>query len=223
MSPSAADDLIFRLTTGWEQAVVPRVLIGLVGFLILFLTVRSIWKRDCTALAAALWLIAGGVFLAFSAYPQQIIHFVIRTEYMTRIRVIMGGVSVLVLLITLESIRRTHLQERYALLWVATALVILTCVLFPHAVDLLRAATGMEYGTAIAAVALTFLVLVAFHFSISVSAMQSKQAKVAQRLAILEARLRELERDATRETEKNPPPSARAATVSSENDEIPGL
>ena len=196
MNPTVVDDLIFRLTTGWGKAVIPRALIGLIGVLILAFIVRSIWKRDWSVFGAVLWLIAGGVFLTFSFFPQQIIHFVVSTEYMTRIRLLMGGVSVLVLLITLESIRRTHLQERYALLWVATALVLLACVLFPHAVDLLRAVTGMEYATAIAAVAFTFLVLVAFHFSISMSAMQSKQSKVAQKLAILEARVRELEQNA---------------------------
>jgi hypothetical protein len=98
-----------------------------------------------------------------------------------------------VLYITFESIRRTHLQEKYALLWVATALIILISVLFPNAVSLFRAVTGMEYATAIATVSFTFLVMVAFHFSISLSAMQTKHSKVAQRIAILEARINKLE------------------------------
>lgn len=196
MNSSGFNDLVFRLTTGWEEATVQRVIIGLIGILILAVTMRWMWKRDCNLLVAALWVIVGSAFLVFSIYPQQVIKFVIGTEYMTRIRTIMGGVSLLVLFITLESLRRTHLQERYALLWVATALVILACVLFPHAVDLLRAVTGMEYAAAIAAVAFTFLVLVAFHFSISMSSMQSKQSKVAQRLAILEARVKKLEQNA---------------------------
>ena len=45
------------------------------------------------------------------------------------------------------------------------------------------------------AVAFTFLVLVAFHFSIALSAIQSRESKMAQRVALLEARLNQLERD----------------------------
>ena len=104
------------------------------------------------------------------------------------------------LLITLESIRVTRLQERYALLWVVTALVILAATLFPEAVNLVRAVMGMRYDEAVLAVAFTFLVLLAFHFSISVSALQSKLAKTAQRIALLDARIDELEKQlATRD------------------------
>jgi len=107
----------------------------------------------------------------------------------------MGGVSLIVLLITLESIRKTHLQERYALLWVTTAVVILMGCFFPDVVALFRAVTGMEYGAAMAAVAFVFLVMVSFHFSISLSSLGSKQSQIAQRVAILEERIREMERE----------------------------
>ncbi len=196
MRTGIVDENILRYAVGWNEAIMPRTIIALLGGLVLILTIRTIWKRDCSFLAGLLWLVAGAVMLAFSFYPQEIINSVIRTEYLTRIRMIMGGVSVIVLLVTFESIRRTHLQERYALLWVATALVVLLCAFLPDAVALFRAVTGMEYATAMVAVAFTFLVLVAFHFSIAMSAMQSDQSKLAQRIAILEARLRRLEEKA---------------------------
>jgi len=187
------DNMAIRYATGWEDAIFYRIFIGLVGLLLLVFTGRVTWKRDCSILTGLLWIIAGIVLIVFSFIPQKMIEFVISTEYLTRIRIIMGLVSVLVLYITFESIRRTHLQEKYALLWVATALIILISVLFPNAVSLFRAVTGMEYATAIATVSFTFLVMVAFHFSISLSAMQTKHSKVAQRIAILEARINKLE------------------------------
>ncbi|MDD4870174.1 MAG: DUF2304 domain-containing protein [Kiritimatiellae bacterium] len=187
------DNVTRRYAMGWEGAIFQRVCIGLVGLLVLMLAGRVTWKRDCSILTGILWLIAGGILVTFSAIPQKVIEFVISTEYLNRIRVIMGLVSILVLYITFESIRRTHLQEKYALLWVVTALIILISVLFPDAVSLFRAVTGMEYATAIATVSFTFLVMVAFHFSISLSAMQTDHTKVAQRVAILEARLKKLE------------------------------
>ena len=120
--------------------------------------------------------------------------------------------SVVVLLITLESIRRTHLQERYALLWVGTGIVILVCVLFPRAVVLLRMLTGMRYTQALTAVTFTFLVLVAFHFSISISSSRSNQARIAQRLAILEERLRNLESRGGREAGDGGPQAGKETT-----------
>jgi hypothetical protein len=193
MNPDKFDTEILRYATGWDAAVVPRSIIALFGALVLLLTLRVIWKRNCGVPAALLWLIVGAASLTFACIPQQIVNSVMRSEYLLRLRVVMGGLSLLVLLITLESIRKTRLQERYALLWVATALAILLCALFPQAVNLFRAVTGMQYGTAVAAVAFTFLVLVAFHFSISMSAMEIDRDKIAQKVALLEFRLKELE------------------------------
>jgi len=192
-TPSDMQVLTERLITGWDAAIGWRMTFGVLALLILGLTVRLILKRDCSPIIAALWLVLGAVLGLFALFPQQFVDTVIKTEYMVRIRAIAGGISVLVLLITFESLRRTHLQERYALLWVATALVVLTAALFPGVVALFRAVTGMTYVSAVLAVTFTFLFLVAFHFSISVSGLQSGQSKIAQRLAVLEARLKRLE------------------------------
>lgn len=202
MTPVDLDQAMIGYVTSWAHAVVPRVAIGLLGLGVLSLTCRAYWRKRCSTITACLWLLAGVVLSVFAVIPGDFIRFVISTPYMMRIRFIVAAVSVLVLLITWESIRRTHLQERYALLWITTALILFVCALFPQTVALFRAVTGMEYATAIVAVAFTFLVLVAFHFSISMSAIQSKHSKVAQRVAILEARLKKLE-EALAEKGKN--------------------
>jgi len=192
-------DLAQRLVTGWDQAVLLRGVIGVAGALILWLAGRALFRRSGHALAAVLWILAGLAAVAFGFFAQNMINRIVSTEYLLRVRIIFGTLSVIVLLFTLDSIRRTHLQERYALLWVATAFVILLAALFPHAVDLFRAVTGMDYVSAIVAVAFTFLVLVAFHFSIALSAIQSRESKMAQRVALLEARLNRLERDRSKD------------------------
>lgn len=179
--------------TGWHDAIAPRIMIGLLGILILGLLIRTVVSGKISLVPTVLWLLAGGLLILFALFPQELIRTVISTEYVVRMRVMMGFVSVLVLLITLESTRRARLQERYALLWVATALVILICVFFPNVVNLLRLLMGMNYTAAVMSVAFTFLTLVLFHFSISMSISQGKQSRIAQRLALLEARVRELE------------------------------
>ena len=113
---------------------------------------------------------------------------------MMRIRVLMGVVSVGVFLITLLAIRGYKLREKYAVLWLATAAMITLAAFFPHVVDVAREWFGMQFVTSVVAVVFTFLILVSFHFSIALSALNDKAAATASRCAILEARIHELER-----------------------------
>jgi len=193
MNDAVLDDVMLQYVLGWHEAVVQRVLIGLVAAVILGLTAGYVWRKQCTVVAALIWAVIGLALLVFALIPQQVITAVVSTEYVTRVRLIGGALSVLVLLVSLESIRRTHLQERYAILWVTTAGVVLLCAVIPSMVALLRAVMGMEYAGAIVAVAFTFLVLVSFHFSISLSALRSRHVRVSQAVAILESRVRALE------------------------------
>ena len=211
VNPNELDESVLRFAMGWDSAVAARTMFALFGALVLILTIRVLWKRNCSPLAGLLWLLLGGVCVAFSIIPETIVTIVLSAEYLTRIRFIMGGISILVLLITLESIRTTRLQERYALLWVVTALVLLLCAIFPRAVDLFRAVTGMHYETALASVALIFLALVGFHFSTAMSAMESDRDKIAQKLAVLEKRVEELEVKLTKPNSIPRQPSSSAA------------
>ena len=199
---------LLQYATGWQEAWAFRAVAGLVGLLCSYALLRSFLGRASgwPYRVFILFLVVLGLLLAL--WPQQVVDLVIRTPYLDRVRILMGSISILVLLVTLESIRRSQLQERYALLWLATACVILTSALFPQTVGLFRMVTGMEYATALVAVAFTFLVMVAFHFSISFSYLRLKQAKVTQRLAILEERLRRLE-----ETENSPTRASGAEEV----------
>lgn len=117
-----------------------------------------------------------------------------KATQMMRIRALMGAVSVGVFLITLLAIRGYKLREKYAVLWLATAATITLAAFFPQVMDAAREWFGMQYVTSVVAVVFVFLVLVAFHFSIALSALNDKAAATASRCAILEARLRELER-----------------------------
>lgn len=115
---------------------------------------------------------------------------------MTRIRWLMGATSCLVAGITLLTIRGYKLREKYAVLWLATAGTIFAAACFPGVMDVAREWLGMQYVTAVVAVIFVFLLLVAFHFSIALSALNDKAAATAERTAMLEARLARLEREA---------------------------
>jgi hypothetical protein len=198
MTPSELNSYI----TSWESAYISRVFIALLGIAIIAIAVAALIKKDFSLLAIFLALFASAFCLFFAVIPQETIRFVITTPYLTRIRIIMGSISFLVLLITLESVRRNNLQERYAILWVATALIIVFCAVFPAAVALLRAITGMSYVAVIVAVAFTFLILVAFHFSISLSRLTQKLTRIAQELAILKTHMEDHKRDQDNEEDR---------------------
>jgi hypothetical protein len=129
---------------------------------------------------------------------------------MMRIRVLMGTVSVVVFLITLLAIRSYKLREKYAVLWLATAVMIVLVAFFPELVETARLWFGMQYVTSVVAVVFVFLVLVSFHFSIALSALNDKAAATASRCAILEARLQELERRLGAEPPSKKDPDAHA-------------
>ena len=117
-----------------------------------------------------------------------------KATQMMRIRALMGAVSAGVFLITLLAIRSYKLREKYAVLWLATAAMITLAAFFPQVVDVAREWFGMQYVTSVVAVVFTFLIMVSFHFSIALSALNDKASATASRCAILEARIQELER-----------------------------
>ena len=116
-----------------------------------------------------------------------------------KLRVVTGLLSFLVLIATLEAVRRTRMRERYALLWVGTGFVILLFAIFPRsAMASLQRLTGMQYVTAVVMVIFGFLLLVAFHYSIMLSRLQDNQGRNARRIALLEARVEEFAKQTRR-------------------------
>jgi uncharacterized PurR-regulated membrane protein YhhQ (DUF165 family) len=139
----------------------------------------------------ALLVLAIPIAVAWKSWP-----WLMAASQMMRIRVLMGVVSIGVFLITLAAIRSYKLREKYAVLWLATAGMITLAAFFPQLMDIAREWFGMQYITSVVTVVFLFLVLVSFHFSIALSALNDKAAATASRCAILEARIQELERRA---------------------------
>lgn len=109
---------------------------------------------------------------------------------MGRIRAAVSAGALLLLFATFESIRRTQLKERYALLWVIPSLVILLLAFFPGVLDFVRSFFGMEYGSIMAGVAFLALMFAVFAICRTLSRNENNIARIAQRVALLEERLR---------------------------------
>ena len=96
------------------------------------------------------------------------------------------------ILLILELVRRKRLMERYALLWLASGS---SCSSSPPGVDCCPAiafAVGVHYPPALLfAVAFGVELLLLLHFSLAVSSLTDQNKVLAQRLALLQQRVDE--------------------------------
>ena len=108
---------------------------------------------------------------------------------------IAAAIASLVLLIAvLELVRRRRLREKYALLWILTAIVLLVLSVWRGAVTSIATALGVSYGpTVLFAVGALFVLVVLLHYSTVISALTDRTVVLSQQMALLEERLRKLE------------------------------
>ena len=106
--------------------------------------------------------------------------------------------SLLLILVVLELIRGRRLKERYALLWLATGIVLLVLSAWRGGLNTIAGWFGIgTYPPAILFAAATlFVILVLLHYSTVISRLSDQNVVLAQRLALLEARLTDGERRA---------------------------
>ena len=110
-----------------------------------------------------------------------------------RIQLAIGVMSLCLLLLVLELIRRGKLREQYSLLWLFTAVVILVFTFWPGLVGFIAKITGLFYLTALLVVSFLFLVMILLQFSIIISSLADRNKELAQHLAILKWRIQSLE------------------------------
>ena len=105
-----------------------------------------------------------------------------------RVSVVAAVVSLVLLFVVLELIRTRRLRERYALLWLLTAGVLLTLSLWRSGLDTIAGLVGIHYAPSMLfAVAAVFAVVVLLHYSTVLSRLSDENAILAQRVALLEA------------------------------------
>jgi len=85
-----------------------------------------------------------------------------------------------------DLIRRGMLKEQYALLWLASAIVLLVLSMWRGLLDTIALAVGVAYPPALLfLVAFLFLLLIVLHFSVIISSISEKNKKLSQEIAIL--------------------------------------
>jgi hypothetical protein len=112
----------------------------------------------------------------------------------TPLRVSLVGVaaSLLLILVVLELVRGRRLKERYALLWLATGVVLLVLSAWRGGLNTVAGWLGVTgYPPAVLfAVATRFILLVLLHYSTVISKLTDENVELAQRIALLEQSVR---------------------------------
>ena len=114
---------------------------------------------------------------------------------MTPLVVSLAGVvaSLALIVVVLELVRSRRLRERYALLWLLTGVVLLALSAWREGLNTVAGWTGVTgYPPAVLfAFGVFFIIVVLLHYSTVISKLADENVVLAQRLALLEARVRD--------------------------------
>jgi hypothetical protein len=136
-----------------------------------------------------------------------------------RLQLVAVAATALLLLGVLELVRRRRLLERYAILWLLSALVLLVLSAWKGLLGTIADAIGIRYPpSALFVIAFGFILVLLLHFSLAVSRLADQSKVLAQRLAMLEERQRTLEGELGGEAE----PGGRDARPAEEIAQTPG-
>ena len=109
-----------------------------------------------------------------------------------RVSIVAAVAALLLLFVIFELIRSRRLQERYAMLWLLTGIVILILALWRGLLSTIADSVGIAYPpSALFVLAAFFILLLLLHYSTVISTLADQNRILAQRLALLEHRLEE--------------------------------
>lgn len=121
---------------------------------------------------------------------------------MTTVSYIFGIVSAaLILIVVIELLRRRHLRERHAAWWFVAGVLALIAGVFPATLAWAAGALGIEIPlNLVFFVSIAILFLVCLQHSSELTQLESKTRILAERVAIMELQLKELEFDRPEDT-----------------------
>lgn len=118
--------------------------------------------------------------------------------------------AVIVLFIVVEMLRRGRLRERHAVWWIFAGLLALVAGIFPVTLDWAAGLLGVEVPTNLVFfVSIAVVLLVCLQHSAELTKLESKARALAERVSMLDMRLRALE--GVESSVAAAPPAARAA------------
>jgi len=115
-----------------------------------------------------------------------------------------GGV--VAFLLTVYWVRSRDLREKYAVLWLMVATLLLLCGLFPEGIMMFADASRLSYPSAVLFVALAAVYVFSLSVSVSLTHQYRRNVRLAQEIALLEYRVRQLEQESGSGSHRHPDP-----------------
>jgi len=116
-----------------------------------------------------------------------------------RVKIVALMISIGMMLLIIELVRRRKLREEYSWLWLLTGSVIIVLMMW---FGLLKWTThligAIKPSSAIFFFAFLFLFIISLHFSVVISKLTDQVKELAQRNALLETELQELKKQTVR-------------------------
>jgi hypothetical protein len=124
--------------------------------------------------------------------------------YLFQIIAIIGSVTLFAVVI--DFIRRGLLKEKYSVLWLISALVIMALSVKKGLLDGIAGLLGIAYPPSLLfLVAFTFILLINLHFSVVLSILNEKNKALVQELTLLKNSLKEAGIDLSGKTKERKP------------------
>ncbi|TFB91265.1 DUF2304 domain-containing protein [Cryobacterium algoricola] len=109
--------------------------------------------------------------------------------------------AILILVVVIELLRKRRLRERHAVWWLAAGLLALLVSIFPVSLEWAAGVVGIQVPTNLVFfVGIAILVLVCLQHSAELTRAEEKVRSLAESLALVELRLRQVETQLSRET-----------------------
>ncbi|HYP47254.1 MAG TPA: DUF2304 domain-containing protein [Thermoleophilaceae bacterium] len=104
-----------------------------------------------------------------------------------RIQIVAIVAASALLVVLLDLVRRRRLLERYALLWLFSAAILLALAIWRGLLEDVASLVGVAYPpNALFLIAFGFVLVLLLHFSLAVSRLSDQTKVLAQRLALLD-------------------------------------
>lgn len=105
-------------------------------------------------------------------------------------RIFAIALSTGLLFLIFELVRRKMLKEKYAILWLFSGGIILTLAIFDKMLNWITSFLGVILPINIVFFfGIFFIILINIHFSLVISNLSEQNKKIAQKLALLEAKI----------------------------------
>jgi hypothetical protein len=105
-------------------------------------------------------------------------------------RFLVIGLSLSLLLLIFELVRKRRLKEKYAILWVCSGILILIFALFKGLLQWVTTFFGIILPVnTVFFFGIFFIMLINIHFSLVISDISEQNKKIAQKLALMESKL----------------------------------